>query len=322
MILNTLLILAALFCAGAALLILAPVSATVDFSFKDLRPNGSGGFSFLHPLLLAAQIDFATRRISVRILGRSFGAKCRQDQEGAPPADADRPNGMQLHGENAPFDEGDVFAAPLPFTPRPDEETRQVPFQPGDDTAVQRHVAPVPEPSLSSPRGGRVSAIPASDAGAVPDEPMAPEKEKKDNWYKQLQRNRYLFFLRNSAWRNKILRWTARVVRTLFGIVKFERFRLSIRAGVEDPMVMGIIAGVYQAAAYGLTIKEPYLISFEPVFMTDCIECCGGLRISTSLWRLCFPVVVAIATFPALHTLWLVWRSRQMQQKRKGPASG
>lgn len=312
MILKLLLITAALFCGLAVVLIVAPFNAIVDFSFKDFRPAGSGDFSFLHPLFFAAQVDFAARRFSVRILGRLMGGKRKPVSGSGLPADTGRPEGERLDTEDAPSGNQAGFTGDIPFG-QPDRKTVLPPSRP-------REVAPVPPPEQTAPPPF------ASPDRSIRTEPppevvTAPEQEKKDNWYRRLQRNRYLFFLRNTAWRNKVVRWTVRVVRTLFRIVKFDRFRLAIRAGVEDPMVTGTIAGLHQAVVYGLTMKKPYAISFEPVFMTDCFSCSGGLRLGTSPGRLLLPVVVAIATFPFLHTLRLVWRWYRMEQKRKRSAA-
>jgi hypothetical protein len=346
MILNLLLILTALFCGLAVLLILVPFNAIVSFSFKDFQPAGSARFSFLHPLLFTAQVDFATRRFQIRILGRWIGWKRKPVPENEPPADASQPEGEWFDREDAPSGDEEGFTEDTPFE-QPGEETTLPPSPPAEGAEMPRPAAPEPPPfsqagvSTAFPRSDAPEAIrhsvppldpaapqqpPASSSRSIKTEPppevvVAPEPEKKDNWYRRLQRNRYLFFLRNTAWRNKIVRWTVRSVRTLFRIVKFDRFRLAIRAGVEDPMVTGTIAGLHQAAVYGLTMKKPYAISFEPVFMTDCFSCSGGLRLGTSLGRLLLPVVVAIATFPTLHTLWLVWRWYRMEQKRKRSAA-
>ncbi|MBN1577125.1 MAG: DUF2953 domain-containing protein [Chitinispirillaceae bacterium] len=329
------------------LLLLAPLRGVVNVTFKEFRPAGWCRFSFFHPLLFAAEVDFATRGFVVRFLGRRIGGKRKPSAESAPSTVAhvsdhaerddagatfttrsgstgDTPAGGPHHDPGQSFRQtGEEAADPTPAAPTPSPRSADGTSSgaPGAGGAVEMVVQSAPpEEQLRSEQRPVSSSHPVKIKREFT-ESMALRPEKKDNWFKRLQRNRYLFFIGNGAWRAKAVQWILRVARTLFSIVRFDRFQASVRAGVEDPMLTGTIAGLHRAAVYGLTMRQPYIISFEPVFMTNHFEFSVVLRAGTSLSRLLVPIVVAIVTFPAMHTLWLVWRLYRIEKRRNRMAA-
>ncbi|MBN1308576.1 MAG: hypothetical protein JXA18_11700 [Chitinispirillaceae bacterium] len=266
----------------------------------------------MHPLLCSVQIDFATREFAVKVLGRPVGGK-RKPPDGAPHDDADQSflcSGGDGAGARPSIQAPPPQSADGTSTPVVTAGAVEKAVQSGSPEEQQRQWGQRPRSPLR-----RVKHKGESDGS------VALQPEKKDNWFQRLRRNRYLFFVGNAAWRDKAVRWILRVTRTLFSVVRFDRCEASIRAGVEDPMVTGTIAGTSLAVVHGLTMRRPYMINFEPVFMTNHFECSAVLRIGTSLSRLLAPVAVAIVTFPAVHTLLLVWRLRRIEKRRNRTAA-
>jgi hypothetical protein len=126
---------------------------------------------------------------------------------------------------------------------------------------------------------------------------------------------RVMVFLRNTRWRNKILRWLKGSVLRFFHIVSVTRFRFSLRLGLSDPGQLGIAYGYFIAAKHALTDgKNSHReIIFEPVFDREIAEAQGAIEISSSLARLCLPFVLALVTFPFVHTLLLYLKARRIR---------
>jgi hypothetical protein len=195
------------------------------------------------------------------------------------------------------------------------------------DSVVKPHAVPPTEPSNkhtppqndseaegmtpteSNEELGRESDTPHTESSSEKQEEKVESFfGKLDNWLTQLERNRYLFFLRNRVWRTKVIRWLLRIIRTLFHIIRFDRFQLNVCAGVKDPAMVGTVNGWYQGLLYGMQLKKPYAFTFTPIFMRNHFEGSVRLRVGTSIVRLLVPLVVAIFTMPLLHTLWLVFK--------------
>ena len=205
---------------------------------------------------------------------------------------------------------------------------------PEEQTSLRSHPPDSEKPlyhqSSTGKAGKPVTSEPVQPPNGIDtstEEPGKEEKEtaadspvEKDNWLKRLQRNRYVYFLKNSRWRNKVLRWFIRVVRLLLRIVVFDRFRFSVRAGNENPMLVGVLFGLYEGIRSALPMRKPYIIEFEPVFMDNCFEGEVRFRTTTSLFRVLFPVGTAILTFPLLHSLRLGWRYYRAEKRRKRTA--
>ncbi len=331
-----LIILSSVLAVGVVVLF-APLAVRLSFSAAGLQVTGGGVVSFLHPGVLSVTIDLTGKKSRLIVLGRALGSKKKKKESTGPATDAT---------ENvSPAEEPEVLPEPpIEDLPRVEatvpEELVEVPEQPSEelpvvktievtpapDTPLAEHISPAenieepPAPTVPSElppaemaevpetfSAGVDSMESAVQADVKPEEKVAPEAKKKDNWFTRLERNRYLFFIRNSRWRSKVLRWLVRVIRTLFHLVRFDHFQLAIRAGVHDPVLIGTFSGLYQALLNGLPLKRPYAFVYEPVFMRNCFECSGSIRVSTSLARVLTPVGVAVVTFPLVHTLWLVW---------------
>ena len=91
-------------------------------------------------------------------------------------------------------------------------------------------------------------------------------------------------------------------------IIHFERFNTYVKGGLEDPCITGKIYGYVTALSYALTNqKSANNFILEPVFMKNHLEFDSEFQFKTTLWRLTYPVLIAVFCFPWLHSLRL-WR--------------
>lgn len=336
MVLKVILIMLCSILSVGVVVLFSPLAVRLSFSVAGLQVTGGGVVSFLHPGVLSMTIDLTSKRSRITVLGRAWGSKKKKEEatgvatdavEKVPPAKESEmlpvpPVEESFRAENAapeeqattpeqPGEEPPVVetieATPVPETPR---TVHASPAEYKDELPVQAAPSESPPCDVAGPEtvsGSVDNTESAAQTDAKPEEKVAPEAKKKDNWFTRLERNRYLFFIRNSRWRSKVLRWLVRVILAFFHLVRFDHFQLAIRAGVSDPVLTGTFSGLYQAIKNGLPLTRPYGFVYEPVFMRNCFECNGSIRVSTSLARLVTPVGVAVVTFPLVHTLWLVW---------------
>jgi|GEM_PF-4525214 len=289
---------AVLFLSGAILLF-APLHAFVHAEGFDGRADGRIAVSFLHPLFLLLKFDSATKKILIRILGKSFNLKKSAD----PLPDSDKPQKKRP-----------VARPPTSHLPKTGADIKPPEFA---DTVSEDIVS---QPITGSYKEKAVSLHRNTDKLPPVDENMASDRGKKDNWYTALRNNRYLFFIGNRRWRTKVLRWLLRWMNTLLRMVRFDRFELALRGGLrDDPALTATLCGMHRALVHGLRMKKPYAITFEPVFTGVPGGFSAGLRVSTSLAALLAPAVTAIFTFPLIHTLYLVLRLylRERKTRRK-----
>jgi hypothetical protein len=338
-------ILLVLLLAGSALVVVvlvSPLGVKFTFDISGLRVAGGGVFSFLHPALVTVAFNFSDRSYVLKILGRQFGKKKDTSEAPSPepaaaatPADdtpAPEPPKAAVETPSPTDSPGSDNPASAPVFEHEEEDLSngtQDPPQPenaapveatarAEDAAAVRSPAPEtpPLPHVPPPK----AAVPSVNETAPESEgkeKVASATQKRDNWFKRLERNRYLFFIRNARWRTKMFGWLFRVIRTFFRIVRFDRCDVAVRAGVSDPVITGTLTGLYQAARYGLPMKHPPAFSFEPVFMRNHFEGKGSIQVATSLAHLLLPLAVAVVTFPVLPTLWLVWLVYRRERRYK-----
>ena len=333
MVLKILVTILAIVLVAGMVLLFAPLAARFSFSVAGIHARGGGMVSFLHPAFFSVMIDIAGGTAAIRVLGREWGKRRKEKRSAGSSGDGAAPSAGEAEPMTAPeastgepevpainkaedrlvpreesgggATQDSVDVTPVPATDRAEHTA------PGA-SAENAPVAPAPEPvpgtdGPSTVSGGKYDAGSQTPSGVTPEEKVAAKAKKKDNWFTRLERNRYLFFIRNHRWRSNVLRWFVRVIMTLFHLVRFDRFQVAIRAGVSDPVITGSLAGVYQALLYGLPLRSPQVLSYEPVFMRNHFECSGSIRVSTTLARVVTPLAVAVLTFPLLHTLWLIW---------------
>lgn len=141
---------------------------------------------------------------------------------------------------------------------------------------------------------------------------------KMDNFIGKLKKGKFLFYLKQSVWIKKIIKWLSRVIRSFGYMINFNYLTAYIRAGIEDPVILGKIYGYYNAISNGLDIKNSRCrLLFEPVFMENYFEGNGEIKLRSSVRNLLLPIGTAIFTFPYLSTLILWWRIKHIN-KNKG----
>ena len=148
-------------------------------------------------------------------------------------------------------------------------------------------------------------------------EPSETKKKGLFGFFKTPLFKRVYVFLGNASWRKKVLSWMLRSILQFFKIVSFTKFKLFVKAGLDDPAKTGKAFGYFLAAKHALSDGSPkrFDIAYEPDFNNEIFEAQGEIEMATSVGRLCMPVIMAVLTFPYVHTLVLYLRMRKIRME-------
>lgn len=150
-------------------------------------------------------------------------------------------------------------------------------------------------------------------------EDKAEHETVKDGFFTRLKKNRYFYMIRQRTLQKKLVRWGFRIFRSLFRIIRFDHFDASIKAGIEEPALLGNVYAFYTMTRYTVNVAgggEP-IVKFEPVFMKNWFEGEGRFSLKTSVISLVWPGLIAVTSFPYITVLWLFWKSRKLKVKRE-----
>lgn len=168
----------------------------------------------------------------------------------------------------------------------------------------------------------KAETVELSDAEIEPEIKLSvPESvEKKtakiDNIIGQIKNSKLLFIASEKRWLKKMGAWFLCFLKSFFYLIRCNYAKAYLKAGIEDPALLGRIYGYYVAVRNGLsTIDSRFDVLFEPVFMENHFEGNGEIEIKSSMGRLLAPVGFAIFTFPYISTLFVYIRYRRRYKK-------
>ncbi|HUI92290.1 MAG TPA: DUF2953 domain-containing protein [Chitinivibrionales bacterium] len=149
----------------------------------------------------------------------------------------------------------------------------------------------------------------------IEEEEGAAEKGKRPFSDKLIPLKKAWVFLGDSSFRYKVLRWLLKLFLSLVGAVSFRIVSARVKAGLFDPALTGKAYGYFTGLRYALITEKSSCkeILFEPVFNDEPFSAEGGVALSSSMARLCLPIVFAVLTFPYLHAFILYRRSKKIK---------
>ena len=267
----------------------APLKLSLSGTFKESARHFTSYLSWFHPAVLRCDIDGGKRSFSIIVFGR-FRLFSSED-------------------DASPYPTGyDETPGPVPVTGKQNKAR----LRPEEQAVVEK--PPVPD-EADGQKAAHAAGPSDSGKSTVSGKSSAKEKKKFFGFMHSQPVQRTLVIVRDASWRRKIFRWLIASIARFFHIVSVSRFKLYVRLGLSDPSRTGQAYGFFVAAKNALadngnSRKE---ILFEPVFDSEIAEADGEIEISSSLARLCLPLVLAVATFPFLHTLMVYLRVKRIK---------
>jgi hypothetical protein len=288
---------------GFCVLVLAPVKLSCSGSYAESGHHAAFYLSWFHPSVFRCDINGQDRTYSIVAFGR-FRLFSSVSDAASEKVSGDGEGGVGQHPRETPVVEK---SAPLDDREKPHGHS-------GAAGSTPRQEKPREEP-----RAETVDKEKAEAKEKKVDDESDSRRKGMFGFLKEPAVLRVKIFLLNTRWRRRILGWLRASVLRFFHIVSVSFFRLHVRLGLDDPSQTGKAFGYYIAARHALagagnSRKE---ILFEPVFDREIAEADGRIEISSSIARLCLPVVLAVLTFPHVHTLILLLRARKIRTDKK-----
>jgi hypothetical protein len=270
-------------------LFFAPITLSCSGSYSETSHRISLLFSWFHPGVLRCAMDETNHSFSIVACNRFKLFSSEEDE--TPRVEPVFGKGSGKRGQQ-------------------EKPVMEKSSSPQEKKQEYDHVPPAikPEPEKTAGKQG---------GEHVDNKEQARKKKKKLFGFiaPSPQVKRVLVFLRDSSWRAKIFRWLCSSFVRFLHIVSLSRYRLRIKAGLDDPGKTGEAFGYYIAFKHVLfTTGNPRKeIVFEPDFTHEVLETEGELEIATSVARLCLPVILAIITFPFIHSFILYRRAKRIK---------
>ncbi|GBU21309.1 hypothetical protein R80B4_01198 [Fibrobacteres bacterium R8-0-B4] len=125
-----------------------------------------------------------------------------------------------------------------------------------------------------------------------------------------IKSNKVYKILADKPLREKLLRWLKLSAIRVIRIISFEKLKLHIRIGLQDPARLGKIYGYFSAAQSALALQHYHIdLDMEPVFMERCLSIDSDLKIKTTLSTILWQLIAITATFPYLRLRKVIKRS-------------
>lgn len=291
------------------------VSAAYRPSQKKILVVGS----WLHPRVVSFSFNPLTKKISATLLGFQLFRKKAADtkKKSDAPVQTDTAGTLMPSGDKSEAEI--VVSSKLPQ----DAEIHQsrLKQEPGDEEEVKDEEQVEEVVDVDEMKVEREAAV-AEKKNKKKEKIRGKEKrsEKKGNepkagFFEKLKRNRYIYMIRQDKMFQKLFRWLMRVLKNLLKIIRFDHFNAAVKAGIEEPALLGKIYALYtMVRSTAIVTRGKPALSFEPVFMKNCLEGDTTFTLKTSVLMLLWPGIVALMTFPYFTVLWLFWKSRKLRK--------
>lgn len=295
MIFTILLAILAAFLAVSAIILLAPITVSCFGSVKESAAAAEILGWWLHPKVLRCAFDIKKRAITVFACGRFriFSSGARKGLEEKEP--------VVLSKDLS----GDEKKEPPPEPRRQEQQERA--------SISSRELPHVP--TEEQPEAEKDDETPEEQNRV--DAEGAAEKEKPSFSEKLIPLKKVMVFLKDSSFRAKILRWLGKTAKAIFRAISLRSVTARVKAGLPDPSLTGVAYGYFIGLKNMISTEKSSRgeILFEPVFDNEPFAAEGGIEVSSSISRLCLPVVFAVLTFPYLHAYILYRRAKKIGQK-------
>jgi len=120
-----------------------------------------------------------------------------------------------------------------------------------------------------------------------------------------IKRNKAYKAIGNKPLREKLLRWLKRSSIRVVRAISFEKLKIHVRIGLNDPAALGKMYGYFSAAQSASALQHYRAdLSMTPIFTEKCLDIDSELSIKTTLSIILWQLTAIAATFP----YWRVWK--------------
>jgi hypothetical protein len=182
--------------------------------------------------------------------------------------------------------------------------------------------APTPEPQLQAEQKTEAMQFTESEL----QQEIKPEQKKKkrrltdtiNQMKNRFNRHPAVFFLKQDKLRSRGLRWIVRIVKSILQIVAIRRLLVRTEFVFDDPALGGKLFGYYECVRHAAALYSKKInLFFRPLFIQGDTRIDIDFCATTSLWKMGYPLLVAVVTFPYMTFGITWWRFYKMNRKQK-----
>ncbi|HMA65628.1 MAG TPA: hypothetical protein VKO63_10535 [Chitinispirillaceae bacterium] len=153
--------------------------------------------------------------------------------------------------------------------------------------------------------------------------PEQREKKKRladtiDQIKSRINRHPAVFFLKQEKLRYRGWRWIVRILKSILRILVIRRLLVRTELVFDDPALGGKLFGYYESVRHAAALYSKKInLFFKPIFIMGDTRIDIDFRVTTSLWKIGLPLLVAVVTFPYMTFGITWWRFYKMNRQQK-----
>lgn len=333
----------------AALVVFTPWSVISSFVYKEKVEKLDAMLYWIHPVILRIDYALENENLAIKLFGmrlKVFGA----DRD-------NKPESTEENKDKVPeLSPGDKYVNQEPSMPEEEKVAHEIPdsskqnAEESDNDFID-YMRNFPESDRSGPETVKSSKVETETFNKKSDQKKSGKKSadkkrghKKTKTVKDqatvakpkkkrfdirdikvaLKQNPFIYFSINNKIRNKSLRWGLRILKSFFKVVRIDRCSAIISIDTGDPSQNGKIFGYVEAIKHALCIDPRRVqLQYRPLFFQEPLSAHLEIKISSSIFKLVSPGLVAICTFPywTFFVVWMGYRKFNKEVKAKNGQS-
>jgi len=162
-------------------------------------------------------------------------------------------------------------------------------------------------------------------AAQEPEPQESAQKKKKvrlidtiDQIKSRINRHPAVFFLKQETLRYRVWRWIVRILKSILRIIVIRRLLVRAELVFDDPALGGKLFGYYEGVRHAAALYSKKInLYFKPLFIVGDTRIDMDFRATTSLWKIGYPLIVAVVTFPYITFGIAWWRFYRVNRQQK-----
>ncbi len=134
----------------------------------------------------------------------------------------------------------------------------------------------------------------------------------------RINRQPAIFFLKQEKLRYRVWRWVVRILKRVVRVIVIRRLFIRTELVFTDPALGGKLFGYFESVRHAAALYSKKInLFFRPVFIQGDTKIDIDFRATTSLWKIGYPLLVAVVTFPYLTCGIALWRFYRLNRQKK-----
>ncbi len=134
----------------------------------------------------------------------------------------------------------------------------------------------------------------------------------------RINRQPAVFFLKQEKLRYRVWRWIVRILKSILRIIAIRRLLVRTELVFTDPALGGKLFGYCESIRHAAALYSKKInLYFRPLFIQGDTRIEIDFRATTSLWKIGYPLLVAVVTLPYMTFGIALWRFYWLNRQQK-----